>query len=75
MTTHSCILARKILWTEEPGGSQSPWGHKESYTTERLSLSLSESRKVVARRERWGVVQWILEFQFCKMKKSWRYVL
>ena len=34
MTTHSCILARKILWTEEPGRSQSPWGCKESYTTE-----------------------------------------
>ena len=23
MTTHSSILARKILWTEEPGGLQS----------------------------------------------------
>ena len=32
--THSSILAWRILWT-------SPWGHKESYTTEQLSLSLS----------------------------------
>ena len=32
MTTHSSILAWRILWTEEPGGLQS-WGHKESYTT------------------------------------------
>ena len=30
MTTHSSILA----WTEEPGSSPSPWGHKESDTTE-----------------------------------------
>jgi len=25
METHSSILARRILWTEEPGG-YSPWG-------------------------------------------------
>ena len=28
MATHSSILAWKILWTEEPGGLYSPWGHK-----------------------------------------------
>ena len=33
MTTHSNILARKIPWTEEPGGLYSPWDHKESDTT------------------------------------------
>ena len=32
--THSSILAWRILWT-------SPWGHKESYMTQQLSLSLS----------------------------------
>ena len=32
--THSSILAWRIPWT-------SPWGHKESDTTEELSLSLS----------------------------------
>ena len=31
MATHSNILAWRIPWTEEPGGS---WGHKESDTTE-----------------------------------------
>ena len=31
------ILAWKIPWTEEPGGLQSPWGHKELNTTEQLS--------------------------------------
>ena len=36
MTTHSSILSWKIPWTEEPGG---PWDHKESDTTERLTLS------------------------------------
>ena len=36
MATHSCIIAWKIPWTEEPDGLQS-WGHKELDTTERLS--------------------------------------
>ena len=35
MATHSSILAWRIPWMEEPG-SYSPWGHKESDTTERL---------------------------------------
>ena len=50
MAPHSSILAWKIPWTEEPAGLQSmgrlspdtteclagysPWGHKESDTTE-----------------------------------------
>ena len=33
MATHSSILCWRIPWTEEPGGL-SPWGHKESDTTE-----------------------------------------
>ena len=37
MATHSSILAWKIPWTEDPGGLYSPWGRKESYTTERLT--------------------------------------
>ena len=37
MATHSSILAWKIPWTEEPGGLYSPWGHKESDTTEPLN--------------------------------------
>ena len=37
MATHSSILAWEIPWTEEPGG-YSPWGRKESDTTERLTL-------------------------------------
>ena len=31
MATHSCILAWRSPWTEEPGGPQS-MGHKESQT-------------------------------------------
>ena len=34
MATHSRIRAWRILWTEEPGGLRSSWGHKESDTTE-----------------------------------------
>ena len=33
MATYSSILARRISWTEEPGG-YSPQGHTESDTTE-----------------------------------------
>ena len=40
--THSCILAWRIPWN--PGGEFcSPWGCKESDTTERLSLHLTYS--------------------------------
>ena len=39
MATHSSILAWKIPWTEEPGG-YSPWGHKESDTTERFHFHI-----------------------------------
>ena len=35
MATHSSTLAWKILWAEEPD-RYSPWGSKESDTTERL---------------------------------------
>ena len=34
MAAHSSILAWKTLWTEEPA---SPWGPKESDTTEQVS--------------------------------------
>ena len=36
-TTHSSILTWRTPWTEEPGG-HSPWGHKVSDMTERLTL-------------------------------------
>ena len=38
MATHSSILAWKIFMDGETGGLQS-WGHKESETTERLSIA------------------------------------
>ena len=36
MATYSSVLAWGIPWAEEPGG-YSPWGHKESDTTDQLS--------------------------------------
>ena len=36
MATHSSILAWRIPWTRSLVG-YSPWGHKESDTTERLN--------------------------------------
>ena len=38
MATHSNVLAWRTPWKEKPEG-YSPWGYKESDTTERLSLS------------------------------------
>ena len=49
MPVHSSTLAWKILWMEDPG--YSPWGRKESDTTERLhflSLSLYNSKDTEA---------------------------
>ena len=43
MATHSSTLAWRIPWTEEPG-SYSPWGHKESDTTE-PSMGLNITHK------------------------------
>ena len=37
MATHSSIPVWKIPWTEEPDRVYSPWGHKESDTTEQPS--------------------------------------
>ena len=36
MATHFSILAWRIPWTEKPAG-YSPWGCKESDTTERMN--------------------------------------
>ena len=43
MATHSSILAQRIPWTEEPGGLYSPWGRKESDTTEATSHARTSS--------------------------------
>ena len=40
MATHSSILAWRIPWIEEPAELH-PWGHKESDSTEQLTLLLS----------------------------------
>ena len=41
MATHSCILAWRIPWIEEPGGLYSLWDRQESDMTERLTLQHS----------------------------------
>ena len=38
MVTQSSCLAWRIPWTEKPGRLYNLWGHKESDTTEQLSL-------------------------------------
>ena len=44
MATRSSILAWRIPWTEEPGRLHSPWGCKETDTTEHLTLSFSRAQ-------------------------------
>ena len=44
MATHFSILACRIPWIEEPAG-YSPWGHRESDTAERLTLSFHYQRE------------------------------
>jgi len=39
MATHSSILAWEIPWTEEPD-RLSPWGRKESDTTEQVKMKM-----------------------------------
>ena len=39
MTTHSSILAWRILWSEKPGGYSS-WGHKELDMTEHTQVQV-----------------------------------
>ena len=43
MATYSSILTWRIPWPEESGGLR-PLGHKESDTTEQLSLPTSKKR-------------------------------
>ena len=40
MATHSSTLAWRILWTGESGVLHSPWGCKESDTTELSNIPL-----------------------------------
>ena len=40
MAIHSSTIAWKIPWTEEPGRLHSPWGRKESDTTEQLHFTI-----------------------------------
>ena len=48
MATHSSILAWRIPWIEKPDGLQIVhWSHKDLDTTEQLTLSLSETIRVV----------------------------
>ena len=42
MATHTCILAWRIPWTEEPGGLLSTWLQRGDMT-EQLTLSLLSS--------------------------------
>ena len=41
MATRSSILAWRISWTEEPGGLQSLWGHKEWSHFTRVQLCVT----------------------------------
>ena len=44
MATHSCYLAWRIPWTEDPGRLQSV-GSQESHMTEQLTVSLPKYKR------------------------------
>ena len=46
MATHSSILARRIPWTEEPGGLYSPQGHKSQTQLSKLNQQRTETERV-----------------------------
>ena len=58
MATHSSILAWRIPWTEKPGWGHSPWGHKESDTTEVINTSSNRrlERKCVEKQDEHTVI-------------------
>ena len=66
MATHASILFWKIPWTESLAG-YSPWGCKESDTTERISLSLQfqVQNKIVRK---------VQKFPMCSLP-PWKHVL
>ena len=47
VATHSITLTWKIPRMEEPGRLYSPWGHKESDTTEQLHFHFSFEYKML----------------------------
>ena len=55
-------LPTPIFWPGEFHGLYSPWGHKESDTTERLSLHLQYLHPVAL-----GEFLNLSEFQFCRL--------
>ena len=61
MAIDSSTIAWKITWTEEPRRLHSPWGRKESDTTERLYLTLPalelslEKAKTLGLKQFWQV--------------------
>ena len=66
MTTHSSILAWRILWTKEPGGLQS-MGPQESDTTERLTFSFQEVGYVRKR----AILSLIYDSPGCSCNEKW----
>ena len=61
MTTHSSILAWRILWTEEAGG-YSPWSRKVSVKTvteQQEQQQMSEAR-------------WLHHSQVSEMVRGWK---
>ena len=61
MATHSSILAWRIPWTEEPG-NYSPWGCKESDTTE-----VTQHAHTINKQERASLAEDIQQGKNCQL--------
>ena len=69
MAIHSSILARKIPWTEKPGGLQSK-GRRESDTTEATEPTRIPMCKIDSKWEA-AVSHWELSLVLCDDLQGW----
>ena len=56
MATHCSVLAWRISGTEEPGGLHSPWGRRESDTTEHSTAHRRNRREKHAGNTTWEML-------------------
>ena len=71
MATHSSTFAQKIPWTEEPVG-YSPWGRKESDTTERFHFTSLDHQVIYNQRiSQWQVNSMDLQLNLVFLHSWW----
>ena len=70
MAIHSSTLAWKIPWTEEPDRLYSPWGCKESDTTEQLHVDFHQQLYANKMDKLEEMDKFLEKFNFSKLNKE-----